>query len=184
MPELPEITLYVEALERFIGGRVLQRVRLRSPSLLRTWDPPLSAVEGLRVAGVRRLAKRVVWEMEGSLFLVFHLMITGRFHWRKAGAALSSKTGHAAFDFEHGSLLLTEVGPKKRASLHVVRGEAALAEHDPGGIEPLVASLEQFREALLSENRTLKRGQVEGDLGQLGHIEKLTAELCGGTPRP
>ena len=161
MPELPEITLYVEALERFVGGHVLERVRLRSPSLLRTWDPQLSSVEGRRVLGFRRLAKRIVWEMEGDVFLVFHLMITGRFHWRPAGAALSRKTGHAAFDFAQGTLLLTEASTQKRASLHVVRGEAGLEEHDPGGIEPLGATLDEFREALLSENRTLKRALTD-----------------------
>jgi formamidopyrimidine-DNA glycosylase len=161
MPELPEISLYVEALERFLGGHVLERVRLRSPSLLRTWDPPLSSVEGRRVLGFRRLAKRIVWEMEGDVFLVFHLMITGRFHWRPAGAALSRKTGHAAFDFAHGTLLLTEASTQKRASLHVVRGEAGLDEHDPGGIEPVGATLDEFREALLSENRTLKRALTD-----------------------
>ena len=161
MPELPEISLYLDALERFVGGRTLERVRVRSPSLLRTWDPPISAVEGRRVLGLRRIGKRVVWEMEDDLFLVIHLMIAGRFHWRAKGAALSRKTGHAAFDFEHGSLLLTEMSPKKRASLYVVRGEEALADHDPGGIEPLSATLEEFREALLSENRTLKRGLTD-----------------------
>jgi formamidopyrimidine-DNA glycosylase len=161
MPELPEITLYVEALERFVGGRVLEKVRLRSPSLLRTWDPPLSSAEGRRVLGVRRLAKRIVWEMEEELFLVFHLMITGRFHWRPRGAALSRKTGHAAFDFAHGTLLLTEMATQKRASLHVVRGEEALRGHDPGGVEPLDATLEQFTAALLSENRTLKRALTD-----------------------
>jgi formamidopyrimidine-DNA glycosylase len=161
MPELPEITLYVDALRRYVGGRVLERVRLRSPSLLRTWDPPLSSAEGRRVVGVRRLAKRIVWEMEDDLFLVFHLMITGRFHWRPAGAALSRKTGHAAFDFEHGTLLLTEMATQKRASLHVLRGESAVREHDPGGLEPLEATREQFQEALLSENRTLKRALTD-----------------------
>jgi formamidopyrimidine-DNA glycosylase len=161
MPELPEIDLYVDALRRFIGGRLLKRVRLRSPSLLRTWDPPLSSVQDHRVVGVRRLAKRVVWEMEEDLFLVFHLMITGRFHWRAPGAALSRKTGHAAFDFEHGTLLLTEMATQKRASLHVVRGESALGDHDPGGVEPLEASQERFQEALLSENRTLKRALTD-----------------------
>ena len=161
MPELPEITVYVEALERFIRGRVLDKVRLRSPSLLRSWDPPLSSAEGRRVVGIRRLGKRVVWQMEDGLFLIFHLMITGRFHWRARGAALSRKTGHAAFDFPHGTLLLTEMATQKRASLHVVQGEAALEAHDPGGVEPLAATLEQFREALLSENRTLKRALTD-----------------------
>ena len=161
MPELPEIVLYLDALERFLGGSVLEEVRLRSPSLLRSWEPPLSAVEGKRLLAVRRLGKRVVWEMEDQLFLVFHLMISGRFHWKARGAAVPRRTAHAAFDFPHGSLLLTEMATKKRASLHVVRGEEALAEHDPGGLEPLDATLEAFREALLSENRTLKRALTD-----------------------
>jgi formamidopyrimidine-DNA glycosylase len=161
MPELPEVNLYVDALGRFLKGRVLQRIRLRSPSLLRTFEPPLGAAEGRRIVGIRRLAKRVVWEMEGDLFLVFHLMISGRFHWRKPGAALQRKLAHAAFDFEHGSLLLTEAATRKRASLHVVQGEAALAGHDPGGIEPLAASLAAFQSALLRENRTLKRALTD-----------------------
>jgi formamidopyrimidine-DNA glycosylase len=161
MPELPEVNLYVDALSRFIGGRVLERIRLRSPSLLRTFEPPLAAAEGRRVVGIRRIAKRVVWEMEDELFLVFHLMISGRFHWRKPGAALQRKLAHAAFDFEHGTLLLTEAATRKRASLHVVQGEVALAEHDPGGLEPLGATLAAFKRALLSENRTLKRALTD-----------------------
>jgi formamidopyrimidine-DNA glycosylase len=151
----------VKALERFLGGRILERVRLRSPSLLRTFDPPLSAATGRRVLAFRRLAKRVVWEMEDELFLVFHLMISGRFHWRKPGAALQRKLAHAAFDFEHGTLLLTEAATRKRASLHLVRGEGALVQLDPGGLEPLEASLAEFRGALLSENRTLKRALTD-----------------------
>jgi formamidopyrimidine-DNA glycosylase len=161
MPELPEVNLYVDALGRFIAGRVLERIRLRSPSLLRTFEPPLSAAEGRRVVGIRRIAKRVVWEMEDELFLVFHLMISGRFHWRKPGAPLQRKLAHAAFDFEHGTLLLTEAATRKRASLHVVQGEAALAQHDPGGLEPLSATLASFKRALLRENRTLKRALTD-----------------------
>jgi len=161
MPELPEITAYLEGLRRTVVGRPLERVRLRSPSLLRTWDPPLSAVEGRRVEGLRRLGKRVVWEMEGGVFLVFHLMISGRFHWRKRGAAVPKKGAHAAFDFPDGTLLLTEQGTKKRASLHVVAGEAALAELDPGGLEVMDASLAAFREAMTRENRTLKRALTD-----------------------
>lgn len=161
MPELPEITAYVEGLERTIRGRVLERIRVRSPSLLRTWDPPLTRAEGLRVVAIRRLGKRVCWQMEGDLFLVFHLMISGRFHWKKAGAAVPKKGAHGAFDFGHGTLLLTEQATKKRASLHVVEGEAALAALDPGGIEVLEASLEAFARALTRENRTLKRALTD-----------------------
>ena len=161
MPELPEIALYLDALERFVGGEVLEKVRLRSPSLLRTWDPPLSAVEGKTLLGLRRIGKRVVWEMEDELFLVFHLMISGRFHWKARGAAVPRKTAHAAFDFPGGSLLLTEMATKKRAALHVVRGEEGLVEHDPGGVEPLEATLEAFGDALVLENRTLKRALTD-----------------------
>jgi formamidopyrimidine-DNA glycosylase len=161
MPELPEITAYMEGLERTVLGHPLERIRLRSPSLVRTWEPPLAAAEGLRVCGLRRLGKRIVWEMEGDLFLVFHLMITGRFKWTKAGAAVPRKRAHGAFDFAHGTLLLTEQSTHKRASLHVVRGEAALADLDPGGIDPLAAGPEEFAAALRRESRTLKRALTD-----------------------
>jgi formamidopyrimidine-DNA glycosylase len=161
MPELPEITAYVEGLERTIAGRRLERIRVHSPSLVRTWDPPLSAAQGLRVLGIGRLGKRVVWEMEGELFLVFHLMITGRFKWTKAGAAVPRKRAHGAFDFPNGTLLLTEQSTKKRASLHVVRGVQALQELDPGGIEVHDASLADFSSAMTRENRTLKRALTD-----------------------
>ncbi len=165
MPELPDLTTYVEAFERRLTGARLDRVRLTSPSLLRSVDPPISAVQGRRFVGARRIAKRVVLELEDELFLVFHLMIAGRFHWKKPGAKPSRKTGHAAFDLSDcpapegplASLLLTEASTKKRAKLHVVRGEAGLAEHDPGGIEVMDASLEQFAHQLASGNHTLKR---------------------------
>ncbi len=161
MPELPEITVYVEALRDRIVGQPLERVRIVSPSLLRTYDPPLAAVEDRVVEEVRRLGKRIVWRIEGDLFLVIHLMLTGRFRWRDPGAVVPRKLGHAAFDFPNGSLLLTEAGPKKRASLHLVRGEATLAEHDRGGLEPLEASLAEFTSALRSVNRTLKRALTD-----------------------
>lgn len=161
MPEYPEISLYLGALEQRISGQILEKVRLRSPSLLRTWDPPLSAIEGLRVQGLRRIGKRVVWQMENDLFVVIHLMISGRFRWKPPGAAIPGKVGHAAFDFPTGSLLLTEASSHKRASLHVVPGEDALAALDPGGLEPLDASLAEFKEALLRENRTLKRALTD-----------------------
>jgi len=161
MPELPEITAYVEGLERTILGKPLQNIRVRSPSLLRTWDPPLSTAEGRQVTGLGRIGKRIVWEMEGDLHLVFHLMITGRFKWMKPGAAVPKKRAHGAFDFPDGSLLLTEQSTKKRASLHVVQGMAGLSDIDPGGIEVLEATLREFTTALVSENRTLKRALTD-----------------------
>ena len=161
MPELPEITAYIEGLERTIVDHRLEKIRVRSPSLLRTWDPPLSAAEGRRVTGLRRIGKRIVWEMEDDLFLVFHLMITGRFKWAARGTAVPKKRAHGAFDFPLGSLLLTEQSTKKRASLHVIRGEAGLAELDPGGLEVLEAPLEDFAAALTRESRTLKRALTD-----------------------
>lgn len=161
MPELPEVTAYVEALDRTIVGHDIRGIRMRSPSLLRTWDPPLSEAEGLRIEGVDRLGKRIVWHLEDDIHLVFHLMITGRFKWTKPGAAVPRRRAHGAFDFEHGTLLLTEQASHKRASLHVVRGEEALAHLDPGGLEVLDASLPAFRDALLAENRTLKRALTD-----------------------
>ena len=161
MPELPEINAYIEGLERVILGEPLEKVRVRSPSLLRTWDPPLSAAEGKRVTGLSRIGKRVVWQMEDELFLVFHLMITGRFKWAQPGASVPKKRAHGAFDFPKGTVLLTEQASKKRASLHVVTGENALAELDPGGIETLEASLPDFHEALICENGTLKRALTD-----------------------
>ena len=161
MPELPDVVVYLEALERFVGGRVLERARVVSISLLRTFDPPLSEVEGMRVVGFRRMGKRLVLELEEDLFMVFHLMITGRFRWRDRGAAVPRKVGHAAFDFPNGTLVLTEQGSKKRASLHVHRGAEGLAQHDRGGLEPLEAGPAAFSEALRRENRTLKRALTD-----------------------
>ena len=161
MPELPDVVVYLEALERFVGGRVLERARVVSISLLRTFDPPLSEVEGRRVVGFRRLGKRLVLEFEDDLFMVFHLMVTGRFRWRKRGQAVPRKIGHAAFDFPNGALVLTEQSSRKRASLHVHRGAEALAEHDRGGLEPLEAAPDAFAKALRRENRTLKRALTD-----------------------
>ena len=161
MPELPEITAYLEAFERTILGHAIERVRLQSPSLLRTWDPPVTAAEGRTVRGLSRLGKRVVWELDADLFLVFHLMLTGRFKWVKAGAAVPRKRAHGAFDFAHGTVLLTEQSTQKRASLHVLLGRKALAALDPGGLEVLDATLEQFAAALTRENRTLKRALTD-----------------------
>jgi len=161
MPELPEIELYLHALRPRVLGEVLQGARIRSPSLLKSYDPPVTALEGRRVVGLERLGKRVVWAMEDELFAVFHLMISGRFKWREKGVAIPRKGAHAAFDFPTGSLLLTEAGTKKRASLHVVRGREELAAHDPGGLEVLSADLPAFQEALTRENRTLKRALTD-----------------------
>ena len=161
VPELPDVTLYVERLAARCVGQPLERVRVVGISLLRSVDPPLSAVEGKRVLGVRRLGKRIVFELEGELFLVFHLMIAGRFRWRELGAKGLGKKEMATLEFPTGTLILTEASTQKRTSLHVVRGEAALAEHDPGGLEVMDASLEQFRSRLLAENRTLKRALTD-----------------------
>ncbi len=157
MPELPDVTVYLEALERRIVGATLERVRLLTPFLLRSVDPPLSAVAGKRVTALRRIGKRLVIGLEDDLFLVIHLMIAGRLHWKAAGAKPPGKIGLAAFDFSTGTLLLTEAGTKRRAALEAVRGEAALRALDPGGIEVMDATLEAFRSALTTENHTLKR---------------------------
>ena len=161
MPELPDVTVYVERLAERCVGQTLERVRVVGPSLLRSVDPPLSAAEGRRVLGMRRLGKRIVFALEDELFLIFHLMIAGRFHWRERGARPSRKTGLASLDFATGTLILTEASTQKRATLHLVRGEAALAEHDPGGLEVLDATPDAFRARLRSENRTLKRALTD-----------------------
>jgi formamidopyrimidine-DNA glycosylase len=161
MPELPEILLYLHALEPRIVGQPLERVRIVSPSLLKTVDPSPAEVEGRRVVGLERIGKRVVLGLEGDLFLVVHLMIAGRFRWKPKGTAIPRKLGQAAFDFPDGTLLLTEAGSTKRASLHVVRGRAALEAFHRGGIEPLEAGYNAFRDALLRENRTLKRALTD-----------------------
>ena len=157
MPELPDVAIYLEALECRILGARLERVRLLTPFLLRSVDPPLSAVAGTTVTGLRRLGKRLVIALDPDLFLVIHLMIAGRLHWKPAGAKPPGRIGLAAFDFSTGTLVMTEAGTKKRASLDVVRGEATLGAHDPGGIEVLDADLAAFRAALTAENHTLKR---------------------------
>jgi formamidopyrimidine-DNA glycosylase len=164
VPELPDVTVYVECLEKRILGTVLERVRLASPFLLRSVDPPIRAVEGHRVEGVRRIGKRIVIALEGELFLVMHLMIAGRLRWRDRGAAVPGKLGLAAFDFASGTLVFTEAGTKKRAALHVVRGERELAKHDPGGLEVLEHDLDAFATRLASENHTLKRGLTDPTL--------------------
>jgi formamidopyrimidine-DNA glycosylase len=162
MPELPDITAYIEALDRRVTGAPLEGVRLASPFLLRTVEPPLSDFTGKRVTGLRRIGKRIAFGFEGDLWLVLHLMIAGRLHWKAAGAAIpGGKRGLAAFDFPEGTLILTEAGSKKRASLHAVAGEAGLAAHDPGGIELFEASLEDFSARLTQSNHTLKRALTD-----------------------
>ena len=161
MPELPDVVAYLTALEPRVLGRRLIRVRLASPFLLRTFDPPITAVAGKQVVGLRRLGKRIVFDLEGDLHLVLHLMIAGRLHWKESVPGLTARTSLAAFDFPDGMLLLTEAGSKKRASLHLVRGEEAVAEHGRGGLEVLDADLAGFRAALTRENHTLKRALTD-----------------------
>ncbi len=164
MPELPDVVVYIEALERRILGQPLQRIRLASPFLLRSVDPPIGEAEGKKVLGLRRLGKRIVFELDGDLYLIFHLMVAGRFRWKSVGAKIPGKLGLAAFDFASGALLLTEAGAKKRASLHLVRGRKALQEHDPAGLEVLEADPASFREVLTRENHTLKRALTDPHL--------------------
>jgi formamidopyrimidine-DNA glycosylase len=161
MPELPDIVVYIERLRPRIEGQRLEQARVLSPFLLRTVQPPLAEVEGKQVIGLRRLGKRIVIAFEADVFLIFHLMIAGRLHWKPGGAKPPGKVGLAAFTFTTGTLVLTEAGTKKRASLHVVRGEPALAAHNPGGLEVLDADLSGFRAALRRENHTLKRALTD-----------------------
>jgi formamidopyrimidine-DNA glycosylase len=157
VPELPDVTVYVEAIAKRIVDQPLLKLRLGNPFVLRTVDPPPSELAGKRVTAVRRLGKRIVIALESDLFITIHLMIAGRFKWLPSGAKLPGKMGLAAFDFPNGTLLLTEAGSKRRASIHIVRGEEAVHAHDPGGIEPLDISLQEFRAALTRERHTLKR---------------------------
>jgi formamidopyrimidine-DNA glycosylase len=157
VPELPDITAYIEALEPRVLRQPIQAIRLASPFVLRTFDPPISAVVGRQVVRIHRIGKRIALELEGDLFLVFHLMIAGRLRWLDRGSKVPGKIGLAAIDFPYGTLAFTEAATKKRASLHLVRGRDAIREMDRGGIEVLDAPLPAFREALLRENHTLKR---------------------------
>jgi formamidopyrimidine-DNA glycosylase len=157
MPELPDIAAYITALEARVLAQRIEGVRLASVFLLRTVDPPLSSVEGRTVRSLRRIGKRIAIGVDGDYWLVLHLMIAGRLHWRPTQAKLAGRQNLAAFDFPSGSLVLTEAGSKRRASLHVIRGEEALQAIDPGGIEVFSTDLEGFRKALTLENRTLKR---------------------------
>jgi formamidopyrimidine-DNA glycosylase len=161
MPELPDITVYIEALESRILGQRLERTRIAKPFLLRSVDPPISAAQGKRVIGLRRMGKRIVVELEDDLFLVIHLMIAGRLRWVPAGAKVPGKIGLAAFDFSNGTLVLTEAGSKRRASLWLVRGEESLEQFERGGLEVLDSSLSDFTERLMRENHTLKRSLTD-----------------------
>ena len=179
MPELPDITIYIEALEARLLDQPLERIRLGNPFILRTFEPPLSAAEGKKVVGFQRIGKRIVFELEGELFLVFHLMITGRFHWKKRGIAVPRKYGHAAFDFPMATLLLTEMGTKKRASLHLVQGREHLQEHDPGGLEIFAADVNSFRAVVTRENHTLKRAFTDP-----ASVQRYRECLFGRDPAP
>jgi formamidopyrimidine-DNA glycosylase len=161
MPELPDVTAYISALEARTIGKTLTRVRLASPFVLRTVQPPLSEVEGQTVRQLRRIGKRIAIGVENHLWLVIHLMIAGRLHWRPPEAKLTGRQNLAALDFSDGSLVLTEAGSKRRASLHVLRGEEGLRSVDPGGIEVLDADFDTFRTTLAAENRTLKRALTD-----------------------
>src|SRR5262249_40991909 len=157
-------TVYLDFLESHIVGETLEQVRLASPFVLRTADPPLKAVDGKRVVGLKRLGKRLIFVLEDDLFLIIHLMIAWRFRWREKGAQITAKIGLAAFDFSNGTLLLTEASPKKRAAIHLIRGEGILEEFNRGGLEPLDTDVEQFRSRLLAGNHTLKRALTDPDL--------------------
>lgn len=164
VPELPDILVYLHALRPRVVGQRVTRARLASPFLLRSVAPPLSSIEGLTILDLHRLGKRIVMEADGELFLVFHLMIAGRFRWKPAGATIPGKVGLLALDFPHGTLVLTETGTKKQASLHVVQGREALAAHDPGGLEIADADLAAFQAALQCDNHTLKRALTDPHL--------------------
>ena len=157
MPELPDVTIYLEALQRYIGDKAIQRIVVRSPFVVRSVEPSLFDAEGKRVRRFQRLGKRIVWELDEDLFLVFHLMIAGRYHWKKPGTKPRSKIDLVAVHFDSGVLMMTEAGTRKRSSLHVVQGVEGLAEHDPRGLEVLASDEASFRRVLRSANHTLKR---------------------------
>jgi len=164
MPELPDITVYIEAIERRVVGHTLDRIRIANPFLVRSVDPPVSAAEGKKVTRVRRIGKRIALGFDDELWIVIHLMIAGRFRWLAAGAKIPGKAGLAAFDFDNGSLILTEAGSTRRASLYAVRGEESLRGIDRGGLEPLECSEDEFAIRLVSENHTLKRALTDPTL--------------------
>lgn len=161
MPELPDIDVYIDVLGRKLTGRRLDAIRLGSPFLLRSVEPPPSELRHRRLRHVRRIGKRIALGFDQDLWAILHLMIAGRLHWKNKPPSVAAKNALAALDFENGSLLVTESGTKKRASLHVVRGESGLGEHDPGGLEPLECSFDEFRSSLERENHTLKRSLTD-----------------------
>ena len=161
MPELPDIVVYMEALEQRVLGHALEYAEVRGPSLLRTADPPIDSIQGHRVTGLRRIGKRIAFGFDNDLWLVFHLMIAGRLHWSQKKKTADGRRTLASFDFDSGTLTLTEAGTRKRASLHLVKGEAGLAALDPGGIDVFAASLEEFSAVLTSANHTLKRSLTD-----------------------
>ena len=161
MPELPDVELYLQALRERVRGRAVDGVRVGNPFVVRTYDPPIDAIAGRTVRELRRLGKRLVFELDESLFMIVHLMIAGRLRWRPRGAAIPGKVGLLALDFAAGTLLLTEAGSKRQAAVHLVRGDAALGEHDPGGIEVLAADLPAFAARLTADNHTLKRALTD-----------------------
>ena len=164
MPELPDVTVYIEAITERVLNQTIQKIRITSPFLVRSFDPPIREAEGKKVLRLRRLGKRIVFELEDDLFLVVHLMIAGRFHWKPPNAKIARKYGLAAFDFRTGTLSLTEAGTKKRASLYLVRGADGLQVLDPQGLEIFDADLTAFRNALTRENHTLKRALTDPHL--------------------
>ncbi len=157
MPELPDVEVYIEHLRRRVAGQILEHVRVASPFVVRSFDPPIRAAEGKHVRGAGRIGKRIALELDDALWLVIHLMVAGRLRWRERGAKVPAKVGLAAFDFAAGTLLLTEASTKKRASLYLVRGEAAVRALDPGGLEPMGATADAFAEAVRRERHTIKR---------------------------
>ena len=161
MPELPDVELYLQALRERVRGRAIEGVRVGNPFVVRTYDPPIDAMAGRTVRELRRLGKRLVFELDESLFVIVHLMIAGRLRWRQRGAAIPGKVGLLALDFADGTLLLTEAGSKRQAAVHLVRGEAAVREHDPGGIEVLEADRPAFAARLTADNHTLKRALTD-----------------------
>ncbi len=161
MPEYPDIQTYVEALERHCAGKTLNKLRIASPFVVRTFDPMISSLEGKKVLGFSNLGKRIVWVFEDDHLLIVHLMIAGRLRWKKAGTKLNRKNGLAAFDFEDGSVIFTEASSKKRASMHLVIGKEAVAEHDPGGIDVFDCTLDEFIAAMTASNHTIKRALTD-----------------------
>jgi formamidopyrimidine-DNA glycosylase len=161
VPELPDVELYLHALRTRLVGARLERVRLGNPFIIRTYDPPASIIEGLTINSIERLGKRLVFAFENDLFMIVHLMIAGRFRWRERGATIPAKVGLVAFDFANGTLLVTEAGSKRQASIHIVRGAAAVRDHDPGGVEVFELDLPAFASRLTAENHTLKRALTD-----------------------